>query len=184
MMRRFRFVLIGLLMMGMAACSKHSRSGQKPGNSHSKRKRLQGKYVMQNATLIDILSHRKRVSKFAMALRAADLVQYLQQNALFTVFAPTNSAFDALPAKEFNRLMNRAGKEDLSRIVKYHIVKKPVHQSQLKNGTILPTAEGDSLRITRKNGNIFVNGAKIVKGSVKVSNGIIYYIHKVLMPPH
>ena len=116
------------------------------------------------------------------AVQAADLVNVLANAGPFTVFAPTNAAFDALPAGTVDNLLKPENKGKLSDILQYHVGVGVFKEELLPDGKELFTALGPNLKITKKDGKMMVNDAKII-GTVTASNGLIYVIDKVLLPP-
>lgn len=116
------------------------------------------------------------------AVQAADLVNVLANAGPFTVFAPTNAAFDALPAGTVDNLLKPENKGKLSDILQYHVGIGVFTEDLLPDGKELFTALGPNLKITKKDGQMMVNDAKVL-GLVPASNGLIYIIDKVLLPP-
>ncbi|MBK8489700.1 MAG: fasciclin domain-containing protein [Saprospirales bacterium] len=116
------------------------------------------------------------------AVQAADLVDVLSNVGPFTVFAPTNAAFDALPAGTVEALLKPEKKEDLSNILQYHVTTSALSESMLRDGMVLGMADGGKCTIkVSEDGKIMINDAHVL-GSVKASNGMVYVIDKVLLP--
>jgi len=121
-------------------------------------------------------------STLVKAVTAADLVNALSNNGPFTVFAPTNQAFDALPAGTLDDLMKPEKKSTLSDILEYHVYVGVLQTENLSDGQTLNMVNGDNANITAKDGKYQINGANIV-ASVPASNGIVHVIDKVILPP-
>ena len=117
------------------------------------------------------------------AVQAADLVSTLQGPGPFTVFAPTDAAFAALPAGTLDNLLLPENKATLEGILTYHVVAGAVTADQVVNLTTATTVQGEDLAITVENGNVFINGVGVVQTDVTASNGVIHIIDGVLLPP-
>lgn len=116
------------------------------------------------------------------AVKAAELVDVLSNAGPFTVFAPTNAAFDKLPAGTVEGLLKPEAKNDLSNILEYHVTTSALKEDYLKDGMVLGMVNGDKATITIKDGKKQINGANIV-AAVPASNGMVYVIDAVLLPP-
>jgi len=117
----------------------------------------------------------------AAAVTAADLVETLQGEGPFTVFAPTDAAFAAIQS-EVDKLLKPESKEKLSKILTYHVVSGEMMSDDLKDGQELTTVEGSKLKVTMKDGNVMVGNAKVTTADIEASNGVIHVIDKVLLP--
>jgi uncharacterized surface protein with fasciclin (FAS1) repeats len=116
------------------------------------------------------------------AVKAAGLVDTLQGTGPFTVFAPTDAAFAALPAGTLDKLL--ADKEALKAVLLYHVVQGAVTADQVVGLTSAPTVEGSPIAISLKDGLVYLNGsAQVVTPDVMASNGVIHVIDKVILPP-
>lgn len=115
------------------------------------------------------------------AVTAADLVETLQGDGPFTVFAPTDAAFAKIQS-EVDNLLKPENKEKLSKILTYHVVSGEMMADDLEDGEELTTVEGSTLKVTVKDGEVMVGGAKVTQADIEASNGIIHVIDKVLMP--
>lgn len=116
------------------------------------------------------------------ALKAAEYVDVLSNAGPFTVFAPVNAAFEALPAGTVETLLKKENQGDLRNILEYHVYVGKLNPDMLQDGQTLGMVNGDNASITKSGDVIKVNGAT-VKGTVDASNGIIYIIDQVLLPP-
>ena len=116
------------------------------------------------------------------AVKAADLVETLSGTGPFTVFAPTNAAFDKLPAGTVDNLLKPEMKGDLAKVLTYHVVSGNYKSSDLKDGMELTTVQGGKIKLTQKDGAWWVNDAQISTADVISSNGVTYVIDGVLMP--
>ncbi len=125
----------------------------------------------------------KNLSTLVSALKQADLVTSLSNAGPFTVFAPTNAAFDKLPAGTLDGLMKDDKRDDLQNILQYHVALGGLKEESFKDGQILGMVNGDNATVNVKDGKIMLNNSANIIGTVQASNGIIYLIDGVLLPP-
>ena len=133
----------------------------------------------------DIVATAKSTGTFktlVAALDAADKTEMLQEKGPYTVFAPTDEAFEKLPAGTVENLLKPENKEKLGKLLAYHVMKGTVMAKDVKTMKA-PTANGANLDVKVSGKNVTVNDAKVVKADVKASNGVIHVIDSVLMPP-
>lgn len=122
-------------------------------------------------------------STLVAALKQAGLVSSLSNAGPFTVFAPTNEAFNKLPKGTVDGLMKDDKKDDLVNILQYHVFVSALQPDYFKDGQTLNMVNGDNLKISVNNGKVMLNGKATILKSVPASNGIIYVIDDVLLPP-
>ncbi len=120
-------------------------------------------------------------STLVTAVRAAELVDALSNAGPFTVFAPTNAAFDKLPKGTVEGLLEPSKKQDLQNILGYHTYVGSLKIEYMNDGQEFDMVFGGKVKITKKDNKIFVNGSEIV-ASIQTSNGIIHVIGDVLLP--
>ena len=121
-------------------------------------------------------------STLVTAVQAAELVDALSNAGPFTVFAPTNAAFDALPAGTVEGLLKPEKKADLANILQYHVTTSAFTEAMFKDGMTLGMANGGKCTVkVAADGKIMINDANVM-GAVKASNGMVYVIDKVLLP--
>ncbi|MDB5267898.1 MAG: hypothetical protein JWP58_938 [Hymenobacter sp.] len=121
------------------------------------------------------------------AVKAAGLVETLKSAGPFTVFAPTNAAFDKLPAGTVNSLVSPEMKPTLTKILTYHVVPGRLMAADLKNGQVLTTVEGEQLTVMKSGSSVMLKDAKggmatVTIPNVASSNGVTHVIDTVLMP--
>ncbi len=116
------------------------------------------------------------------AVKAAELVDVLSNAGPFTVFAPTNAAFDALPAGTVEGLLKPEKKGDLQDILQYHVFVGVLKTEQLHDGQSIGMVNGSNAKISVKDGKVMINDATVV-ASVPASHGIVHVIDKVILPP-
>ncbi len=115
-------------------------------------------------------------------VQAADLVDALSNAGPFTVFAPTNEAFNKLPAGTLENLLKPENKEALSDILEYHVSLGVYKAEALQDGQVLGQVNGGNITISNKDGKIMIGNATVI-ASIPASNGIIHVIDNVLLPP-
>lgn len=115
------------------------------------------------------------------AVQAAGLVDTLKGEGPFTVFAPTDAAFAALPEGTVETLLLPENKDQLVAILTYHVVAGKVMSSDLSDGMTAPSIQGEDVMI-KTMGGVTVNGANVVSADVEASNGVIHVIDSVIMP--
>ena len=119
------------------------------------------------------------------AVKAAGLVETLKGEGPFTVLAPTDEAFDKLPAGTVEGLLKPENKDKLVAILTYHVIPgKAMAADVVKlNGKAVKTVEGSTVAVKVADGKVTINGAKVVKTDIPTSNGVIHVIDTVIMPP-
>ena len=131
--------------------------------------------------IVAIASGNEDFSTLVAAVAAAGLVETLQGEGPFTVFAPTNEAFAALPAGLVDKLLLPENKDLLVKILTYHVVSGTVLAADVTAGDV-PTVEGQNITITTDMG-VKVNGATVTATDFIASNGVIHVIDAVILPP-
>ena len=120
----------------------------------------------------------------AAALTAAGLVDTLKGPGPFTVFAPTDAAFDALPAGTVEKLLKPENKDQLTAVLTYHVVSGKVMAADIVKMSEAKTVNGASLKISTTGEKVIINDtAKVAKTDIAASNGVIHVIDTVLLPP-
>ena len=131
-------------------------------------------------TIVDVAAANADFSTLVAAVKAAGLADTLSGPGPFTVFAPTNEAFAALPAGLVDKLLKPENKAVLAKILTYHVLASKVMAADVKDGKVA-TVEGGTITIDTMNG-VKVNDAKVVTTDIAASNGVIHVIDKVLVP--
>jgi uncharacterized surface protein with fasciclin (FAS1) repeats len=153
-----------------------------------------GAAMSDNKNIVQNAMNSKDHTTLVAAVKAGGLVGTLEGKGPFTVFAPTNEAFSALPAGTVDNLLKPENKKELDKILTYHVVPGRIDSTALDNGikqgngkTTLKTVQGDMLTVTGSGKDLMVtddkgNTAKITIADVNQSNGVIMVIDKVMMP--
>jgi len=136
----------------------------------------------QAADIVDTAVEAGSFNTLVAAVKAADLVDTLKGEGPFTVFAPTDEAFAALPAGTVDDLLKPENKDKLVAVLTYHVVPGKVMSTDLTDGMTAKTVEGADVTIDLDNG-VMVNDAKVVTADVAADNGVIHVIDKVILPP-
>jgi uncharacterized surface protein with fasciclin (FAS1) repeats len=133
--------------------------------------------------IVSLAASSNSFTTLTSLLKTSGLADVLQQPGPYTVFAPTNDAFAALPAATLQQLQQPENREALVKILRYHVVPGAVTASQLSAGE-LRTDEGTpvNIQIDSANNQVGVNNARVIQADVKASNGIIHAINQVLIP--
>jgi len=132
-------------------------------------------------TIVDVASADGSFATLVAAVTAADLVETLSGAGPFTVFAPTDEAFAALPEGVLDALLLPENKAVLAQILTYHVVSGMVMAADVKDGDVA-TVEGQTIKLSTAKG-VTVNGATVVVADVAASNGVIHAIDAVILPP-
>ncbi len=132
--------------------------------------------------IVNIATSDQKFSTLAAALKQADLVATLSNPGPFTLFAPDNEAFKALPPGTLDNLMKENSKETLASILKFHVVPGRIQMADLEDGQKLKTVNGEELSVTKLNGRVAVNGVELDQPDLEASNGIIHVVSTVLLP--
>ncbi|MBL8090134.1 MAG: fasciclin domain-containing protein [Anaerolineales bacterium] len=138
----------------------------------------------ESNTIVDVAVADGRFTTLVAAVQAAGLVETLQGEGPFTVFAPTDDAFAALPAGTVESLLLPENKQQLTDILLYHVVSGKVMAADVVGLTSAPTVLGKDITITVKDGKVFLNDTvQVIITDIETSNGVIHVIDAVLLPP-
>lgn len=138
--------------------------------------------VVVSNDVVDIAIGSADHTTLVAAVKAAELVETLKGAGPFTVFAPTNAAFEALPAGTVESLLTPEKKADLTAILTYHVVPGAVMAADLTDGQKVTTVQGEELTVSIKDGKVMINGANVTAADLAGSNGVVHVIDAVLMP--
>lgn len=139
--------------------------------------------AIPNRTVVDIAVATPDLSTLVTALKAADLVKTLSGPGAFTVFAPTNEAFAALPKDVLSALLKPENKAQLAKVLQYHVAFPEVHSDQLKDGEKILTFEGQNVTVAVSKAGVKINDATVTSADNQGSNGVVHIIDKVLLYP-
>ena len=139
-------------------------------------------YEKPSMDIVDTAVEAGSFNTLVAAVQAAGLVETLKGEGPFTVFAPTDEAFAALPEGTVETLFKPENKDKLIAILTYHVVSGAVTSSQVVNLESAETIQGQSVKIEVKDGNVMIDGATVVAADIMTSNGVIHVIDKVILP--
>ncbi len=145
-----------------------------------------GASVSRAQDIVDIAASNENFSTLVAAVKAAGLVDALKGEGPFTVFAPTNKAFEKLPKGTVESLLKPENKDKLVEILTYHVVAGKVMAAdvaRLQSGTKVKTLSGAEVTVKKSGNSIFLNTSRIVSTDIAASNGVIHVIDSVLLPP-
>ena len=137
--------------------------------------------------IVALASDTSALSTLVTAVKAAELVDTLQAAGPFTVFAPTNDAFAALPEGTLDTLLKPENKDQLTSILTYHVVAGEVLAGDLTNGQEIKTVQGGTLKVSIEGDKVYIvdakgNKAMVESADVNASNGVVHVIDSVLLP--
>lgn len=132
--------------------------------------------------IVDIAVANESFSTLVAALQAADLVEVLQGEGPFTVFAPTNDAFAKLPEGTVEALLKPENKDKLVAILTYHVVAGEVHAEQVVTLSEATTVEGSAVAISTDGQGVMIDNARVISADIDASNGVIHVIDEVILP--
>lgn len=136
----------------------------------------------ESKDVVDIAIGSTDHTTLVTAVTTAGLVETLKGAGPFTIFAPTNAAFSALPAGTVEGLLKPESKASLTNILKYHVVAGAVKAADLKDGQKVKTLQGEELTVTIKDGKVMINGANVTAADLTGTNGVVHVIDAVLLP--
>ena len=165
-----------LALIAFAAPASFAQQGERSyGN---KTEKAEGK------TIVEIAAGNEDFSTLVTAVKAANLAEKLSGKGPFTVFAPTNAAFEKLPKDQLQALLKPENREKLQGILLYHVVAGKVTAADVVKVDEAKAANGDAIQISTKGKDVMLNdSAKVVKTDIMASNGVIHVIDTVILPP-
>ncbi len=141
-----------------------------------------GTVMTPSRNIIQNITAGEKLATLGALLNKSGLVETLNASGPYTLFAPTEEAFENLPGGAIEDLMKPENKQRLTEILNNHVVAGKLSSADLKNGTILKTAGGKQLEVSNREGKIMINGASVEAADGISSNGVIHVVDKVLMP--
>lgn len=134
-------------------------------------------------TIVEYASNTPQLSTFEQAVKASNLDRVIGTGGPYTVFAPSNEAFEALPEGTLDDLLKPENQEQLLDILTYHVLAGNVTAADMSDGMQVNTMNEEALQVEREGDQVMVNEANVTTPDVEVSNGVVHVIDKVLMPP-
>jgi len=165
--KSLKISLLAAMALGLTACT---TVAEKAGD------------LIPQADIVDTAVTAGSFNTLVAAVKAAGLVDTLKGDGPFTVFAPTDEAFAALPEGTVASLLEEANRDQLTAILTYHVVPGKIMAADLAgNVSDVATVNGATVNVDGTNG-VIVNGATVVSADVEASNGVIHVIDAVLLP--
>ena len=184
-MRRIRSILavstvVPALALGVAACGDDDES---TGSSGAATTQQQAPSTQESAQdIVGLAQDTPELSTLVTAVSTADLVETLQGTGPFTVFAPTDAAFEELGDDQVQSLLEPANRDQLQSILTYHVVPGKLTASDLSDGQELETVAGEMLTVQIDGDEVAVGDATVVEPNIEASNGVVHVIDTVLTP--
>ncbi|WP_052695023.1 fasciclin domain-containing protein [Hymenobacter sp. AT01-02] len=149
---------------------------------------VDGVAMTPDKTIVQNAVQASSVTTLVKAVKAAELDGTLSGPGPFTVFAPTNAAFDKLPTGALAGLMKPESKENLKGVLTYHVIQGRLLAADLKDGQQLTTVNGEKIKISVQGGKVMISNGKDAPATVQIadvvsSNGVTHVIDGVLLPP-
>lgn len=178
--------LLSLALLGgalsLSACAPTAPPTSPTGANAAAGVLVGGSMMLPSQTLVENASQADNLTTLVAAIRAAGLVETLSGAGPFTVFAPPNSAFEALPAGTVESLVQPANREQLTSILTYHVVPGRLRAADLRDGQTLTTVNGATLMVRKTGTTVMIGDATVTQADVTASNGVAHVIDRVLMP--
>jgi uncharacterized surface protein with fasciclin (FAS1) repeats len=191
----FTVAAICAMTISMTSCSSNEAANTEDNQEMSMENDMTGEkmeeesYVMVGGAkmvpsldIVDNALNADNVTTLVAAVKAAGLVETLKSEGPFTVFAPTDAAFDKLPAGTVETLVKPENKGTLTSILTYHVVAGALTASDLRDGMKLKTVNGQELSVSKKDGKWYVDNALVTIPNVISSNGVTHVIDAVMLP--
>lgn len=192
MMKKY-LVLLPVMALTLAACNYGKPAGDeymvetetsmvKDDTTMEEGVMVGGAAMVPSKDIVDNASYSNEHTTLVTAVQTAGLAETLKGPGPFTVFAPTDAAFEKLPTGTVDGLLQPAQKDTLVNILTYHVVPGRYTSADLKDGMVLTTVQGQDLTVGYKDGRWMINGAMVTTPDVVSKNGVTFVIDSVLMP--
>ena len=182
----FKYLIIASVL-SVVSCNSKTESTTDEASGATTETTVAGQSGVQddvsNPNVVQVALSSKDHTTLVAAVKAGELVDALSNAGPFTVFAPTNAAFDKLPAGTVEGLLKPEKKEALVNILQYHVFVGVLNAENLADGQTYGQVNGGNIKITMVDGKPVINGKAHILASIKASNGMIHVIDEVLLPP-
>lgn len=139
--------------------------------------------AQEETNILELTSDTESLSTLATAVEAADLEATFQSEGPYTVFAPTNEAFENLPEGVLNELLKPENKEQLVAVLTYHVIPGEVMSDDVTKTMKAKTIQGSNASVKSNGESVMIENAEVVKADLNASNGIVHIIDEVILPP-
>ena len=181
------YLLLLLSTFCFASCNSGNKTDETSTSAESTSTEATGQSGVKdddsNPNVVQVAVGSKDHSTLVAAVKAAGLVDALSNAGPFTVFAPTNAAFDKLPKGTVEGLLEPDKKADLKNLLEYHTYVGVLKTDYMNDGDTFEQVNGQLIKITKKGDKCFVNSTSEIVASIPTSNGIIHVLSEVLTPP-
>jgi uncharacterized surface protein with fasciclin (FAS1) repeats len=185
MKKVFNFTLLAAVLV-LSSCNNNNTTPVVQSESTEASPAAGQSAVQDNESAKDVVkvaASSKDHTTLVAAVKQAQLVDALSNAGPFTVFAPTNAAFEKLPKGTVEDLMKPENKEKLQDILQYHVYVGSLNTDLMQDGQTLNEVNGGNITISKKDGKVMINNSATIIASIPASNGIIHVIDAVLLPP-
>jgi uncharacterized surface protein with fasciclin (FAS1) repeats len=177
----FKYLATAILALSLAACA--GQNGQMSGSGMDGGMNGGDQMAKADKSIVEIASGDERFSTLVTAVKKANLAGTLDSGGPFTVFAPTNAAFDKLPQDQLNALLQPENRDKLRSILTYHVVPGRVMAGDIAGKQLqADTVNGAKLPIDATGGSVSAGNATVIKTDIKASNGVIHVVDSVILP--
>ena len=185
MKKNFGLSFIAAILLGVAGCNNENKETKVAAASDNAVGAGQSAVKDDESAkdVVKVAIGSKDHTTLVAAIKQAELVDVLSNAGPFTVFAPTNAAFDKLPAGTVDDLMKPENKAKLQDILQYHVYVGSLKTDLMQDGQLLNEVNGGNITVSKKDGKIMLNNSATIIASIPASNGIIHVIDAVLLPP-
>ncbi len=139
--------------------------------------------AQEETNILELTTETESLSTLATAVEAADLEATLQTEGPYTVFAPTNEAFENLPEGVLNELLKPENKEQLVAVLTYHVIPGEVMSDDVTKTMKAKTIQGSNASVKSNGESVMIENAEVVKADINASNGVVHVIDEVILPP-
>jgi len=181
-MKTLQYLALAMMLFVAVSCAKQDESAQ--GSAQQEQPATGGQETVKDdesmKDIVKVAVGSKDHSTLVAALKAADLVTSMSNAGPFTVFAPTNAAFDKLPAGTVETLLKPENKGKLADILYHHVMTSALDVDFFTDGQSITMFDGKPAKITKKGGAMYLDDAKVV-ASIRASNGIVHVVDAVVL---
>jgi uncharacterized surface protein with fasciclin (FAS1) repeats len=185
-MKNLKYIFFVVALTTVFSCSNEQKADQSSATDNTAATSTGQEGVVDDVSQKDVVKiavGSKDHTTLVAALKQAEYVSSLSNAGPFTVFAPTNEAFDKLPKGTVDDLMKPENKDKLQNILEYHVSIGVYKTENMTDGQKINQANLKDIVLTVKDGKVVVNGTANIIASIPASNGIIHVIDAVLLPP-
>lgn len=135
-------------------------------------------------TLAEVAAFDNSLSSFNAALETAEMKEALSGPGPYTIFAPSNAAFEAIPITTRERLLNPENRATLVQVLSYHVIPEALPANQVKTGNVASiSGQPLAVKVDQNNNQVTVNNARVIQSDIQASNGVIHMVDQVILPP-